>query len=131
MNHRRRKAIVAVIVLAAALGGILAYARWGRTRTIASDEEMIKKALYKKNNWEENMALTMSTRANDGKYASGAINGEYGGGLWFAQKVKGEWKIVADGNGIPSCESIAEYPDFPNSLLKACFDTKTSELKNR
>lgn len=95
-----------------------------------SDEEMIRAALYKKNSWPEGSVNVVVTK-NDGTYAKGTANSQGGGGLFFAVKRAGEWKIVADGNGIIPCDSLKDYPDYPNSLIPECYDTVKGELVKR
>jgi hypothetical protein len=41
--------------------------------------------------------------------------------MWFAALVDGEWRIVWDGNGVIDCPSVDPYPDFPASMIPACF----------
>jgi hypothetical protein len=96
--------------------------------------ELIKQALIKKNNWTNGDDLIVSISKNDGTYASGGVkekNAEAGGGYFFAAKVAGVWKIVADGNGTISCESLAPYPDYPISMIPECWDEKTGKSVNR
>jgi hypothetical protein len=49
----------------------------------------------------------------------------------FAVKDNGIVKILADGNGIISCDSFTAYPDYPSYLVSACMDPKTDELVTR
>lgn len=87
----------------------------------ASDSELITKALYEKNQWPEG-SVTVSVTSNDGTYAKGMAGGQGGGGLFFAEKKAGAWKIVYDGNGIIPCDNLKDYPDFPKTLIPTCFD---------
>lgn len=94
----------------------------------------IKEALIKKNNWKNGNDLIVTVKTNDGTYASGGIkeqNAEAGGGYFFAVKDKGEWVIVADGNGTMSCASIAPYPNYPTTLIPECWDEQTNTLITR
>jgi hypothetical protein len=95
-----------------------------------SDADLIKNALYQKNKWQD-MGITITIKTNDGTYASGSVNGQGGGGYFYAIKVTGVWKIVADGNGIISCADLAPYPDYPKSLIPECFDQSTQNIVNR
>jgi hypothetical protein len=99
--------------------------------TSANDAELIKAALYKKNNWPNNNAVKVVVNTNDGIYASGTAGGQGGGGYFYAAKVNGEWKIVADGNGIISCSDLTPYPNYPKSLIPSCFDQATQNIVNR
>jgi hypothetical protein len=61
------------------------------------------------------------------------VNGKDGGGggIYFAVKVNGEWKIVADGNGVISCDSLKDYPDYPNTLIPACYQGPEGKIVKR
>lgn len=94
----------------------------------------ISEALIKKNNWDPKIQLEITVKTNDGKYASGGVTEKGamgGGGMFFATKVQGVWKIVADGNGIAQCSELAPYPDFPTSLIPQCWDVATNKLVTR
>jgi hypothetical protein len=95
------------------------------TTKTENDSELIKTALYKKNNWPSTEILNVTVSSNDGTYAKGSINGNGGGGYFFAKKVGADWIIVADGNGIITCESLSNYPDYPSSLIPECYNEKT------
>lgn len=95
-----------------------------------SDNDLIRKALYKKNNWEQGV-VTVTVSTNDGTYASGTATAQGGGGYFYAKKVGGEWVIVADGNGIISCASLEKYPDYPNTLISGCYDEATGQTVKR
>jgi len=86
------------------------------------DNELIKNALFDKNGWKETDGITVTVSTNDGKYASGGATAKGGGGYFFAIKENGQWKIVADGNGTISCESLKPYPDYPTTLIPECWD---------
>ena len=98
---------------------------------VANDSDLIKTALFKKNGWPDDNSITVKVDTNDGTYASGTAGGQGGGGYFYAIKVAGEWKIVADGNGEISCASLAPYPDYPKSLIPMCFDDSTQKNINR
>lgn len=91
------------------------------------DNALIKKALFLKNNWADDGSLTFTVSTNDGKYASGGVSAQGGGGYFFAAKVNDKWEIVADGNGVISCSSLVKYPDFPKTLIPECWDDKTQK----
>lgn len=93
--------------------------------------ELIKQALIKKNNWTNGDDLIITISKNEGTYISGGVkdkNAEAGGGYFFAVKAGGVWKIIADGNGTISCESLVPYPDYPKSFIPECWDEKTGKL---
>jgi hypothetical protein len=95
--------------------------------------EIIKALLVEKNNWNPN-DIKVTVSENDGQYATGGVGSETpqgGGGLWFAAKVGGEWKIVYDGNGIISCDALTDYPDFPSSMIPECYDYSAEKMVQR
>ncbi len=96
--------------------------------------EAIKQALIKKNNWAEDMSLEVTINKREGIYVSGGVrekNTETGGGYFFAVQDGNEWVIVADGNGIISCESVDLYPEYPTSLIAKCWDNTSQNLIKR
>lgn len=101
------------------------------TLSLGEENNLVKQALLKKYPaWNEN-EITIKVNTNDGKYASGSATSTGGGGYFFAANVNGVWKIVADGNGTISCESLKDYPDFPNTLIPECFDETTGKSITR
>lgn len=96
-----------------------------------SDQDLIRKALFAENGWPDDETIKVVVKTNNGKYASGSVNGSGGGGYFFAAKVGGEWKIVADGNGTISCETLDSYPDYPKSLIPECFNQATGKIIKR
>lgn len=87
--------------------------------------ESIKQALIKKNNWAKDMNLEVTISKREGIYVSGGVREKdtmAGGGYFFAVQDGGEWVIVADGNGVISCESVDLYPEYPSSLIPECWD---------
>jgi hypothetical protein len=95
---------------------------WEEGCPLPEDAALIKAALFKKNNWPDDNSLTFVLTENDGKYAHGTVNGQGGGGYWYAAKVNGVWAIVADGNGMITCASLKNYPDYPKNLIPSCYD---------
>jgi len=93
--------------------------------------ELIKTALFKKNNWKESDGITVHISTNDGKYASGTSTAQGGGGYFYAVKDSGIWVIVADGNGIIDCSSLIKYPDYPKILIPECYNTSTNKTVKR
>lgn len=97
----------------------------------ANDSELIKQALFKKNNWTDDGSMTLTVSTNDGKYASGGVTAEGGGGYFYAAKVNDAWKIVADGNGVILCTNLTAYPDYPKTLISECFDEASNKSIKR
>jgi hypothetical protein len=98
---------------------------------IENDAELIKTALFKKNNWPANENLNVTISTNDGTYVAGSVGGEGGGGYFYAEKVNGVWEIVADGNGTISCSIFTKYPNFPKTLIPECYDETTQDVVKR
>lgn len=101
------------------------------TPTIVDDNALIEKALFDKNKWQEADNITIQISTNNGTYASGTVTALGGGGYFFAAKVNGTWKIVADGNGMILCSNLTNYPEFPKTLIPECYDSTTSKLVKR
>lgn len=101
------------------------------TSETQSDRELIRAALFKKNNWPADDSITVKVSTNDGTYASGTAGGTGGGGYFFAKKVNGAWVIVADGNGVITCAQLLPYPDFPKNLISECYDESTQKTVTR
>ena len=74
---------------------------------------------------------TISVSIIEGLYAKGMANSTGGGGIWFAAKTSGNWKLIWDGNGIIDCGVLTSYPNFPTSLIPSCFDTTSNKLLTR
>lgn len=92
-----------------------------------NDNELIRQALFNKNNWKENNDITVKISTNDGKYASGTVTSQGSGGYFYAIKINNIWEIVADGNGVILCGYLSKYPDYPNTLIPECWD-ETKEI---
>lgn len=77
-----------------------------------------------------NMTITVSKIT--GNFAQGGAKEPeaVGGGMWFAAKVGGLWKLVWDGNGTISCTSIDPY-NFPVSMIPQCWNDATGKLITR
>lgn len=75
--------------------------------------------------------LNITVSKVDGNYAEGGASGSGGGGMWFAAKVDGSWKLVWDGNGQIDCTSISPYPDFPVTMISECWSTSSGKLIKR
>ena len=75
--------------------------------------------------------LNYSINKVEDNYASGAVNGTGGGGMWFAAKVGENWVIVSDGNGTIDCSSLTPYPNFPTDIIPECWNSSTNKLITR
>lgn len=75
-----------------------------------------------------NMTITVSKIV--GNFAQGGASAEGGGGMWFAAKVGGVWKLAWDGNGTISCTSINPY-NFPVSMIPECWNDATQKSVTR
>lgn len=78
----------------------------------------------------EDIKVIISKR--EGNYIVGGVSfsDEVSGGMLFAAKTNGAWKIVYDGNGVCSCSALS-IVDFPKTLVKECLDDNTSEVVAR
>ncbi len=104
---------------------------WEESCPTEDDNELIKQALFKKNSWKESDGITVTVSTNDGKYASGTVTAQGGGGYFYAVKVEGAWEIVADGNGVIMCSNLEKYPDYPKTLIPECFDQSSGKSIQR
>lgn len=75
--------------------------------------------------------LSYTLKKVEGNYASGAVNGTGGGGMWFAANVNGAWQIVSDGNGVTLCSDLTPYPNFSKDMIPECWDSATNKLITR
>lgn len=90
----------------------------------------IRAALIVKHGTESG-SLNITASKIEGDYASGGAAGPGDGGMWFAAKVNGDWKLVWDGNGQINCSDIVPYPGFPNVMIPECWDTVTQKIVKR
>ncbi len=90
----------------------------------------IKEALVSKHGSSAE-SLTISVSKIQNGYASGGASGSGGGGMWFAAKEGGVWKLVWDGNGSILCSDLASYPNFPSSMIGECWNDQTQKMVNR
>ncbi len=74
--------------------------------------------------------LTISVSKIEGNFAQGGATEQGGGGMWFAAKVNGSWKLAWDGNGTIGCEDIAPY-NFPISMIPECWSNASQKLIKR
>lgn len=91
---------------------------------------VIKKYITLKRGGNEN-DLTITVSKIDGDYAQGGAGGQGGGGMWFAAKQDGTWRLVWDGNGTIDCDSFSLYPNFSKTILPECYDTATQNMIKR
>ena len=93
---------------------------------------VIAKYIAQKGGSDEN-SVTISVSTVEGNYAKGMVSfkDEMGGGLWFAAKEDGVWKLVWDGNGIIKCSDLTLYPEFSKKLIPQCFDDTTQGMVER
>jgi len=75
-----------------------------------------------------NMTITVSKIV--GSFAQGGAAASGSGGMWFAAKVGGVWKLAWDGNGTISCTSIDPY-NFPVSMIPECWNDATQKIVTR
>lgn len=73
-------------------------------------------------------SLNITISKVEGNYAQGGASGQGGGGMWFAAKVLGAWKLIWDGNGQINCADIAPYPAFPKDMISECWDTTANKI---
>lgn len=73
-------------------------------------------------------SLNITITKVDGDYASGMASAQAGGGIWYAAKVNGIWKLVWDGNGTISCSSLTAYPGFPKDMIPECWDSSNNPV---
>lgn len=75
-------------------------------------------------------SMNITVSKIQGNFAEGMAGGTGGGGMWFAAKVNGTWKLAWDGNGTISCAQINPY-NFPNTLVPECWDDATQKTVTR
>ena len=75
--------------------------------------------------------LTITVSKIQGHYAQGSVSSLGGGGMWFAAKVNGVWKLVWDGNGTVGCEATASYPDLPTAWVPECYNSTLERMIKR
>lgn len=97
-----------------------------------SAKDQITHALSQKNNWDASrVELNITTIEGDFAKGNVKLKDEMGGGLWFAARVNGDWKIVYDGNGIITCDQLGNYQNFPKDLIPSCYDKQTEKMLAR
>jgi hypothetical protein len=74
--------------------------------------------------------MTITVSKIVGNFAQGGAAATGGGGMWFAAKVNGVWKLAWDGNGTISCTSVNPY-NFPATMIPQCWDDATQKLVTR
>ncbi|MDP3987761.1 MAG: hypothetical protein Q8P80_01315 [Candidatus Levybacteria bacterium] len=91
---------------------------------------VIKQTLAAKHGSDAN-TLNISVSKIQGDYAQGGATEQGGGGMWFAAKVNGSWKLVWDGNGVILCSDLTAYPNFPTDMIPECYDQTTQKIVKR
>lgn len=76
-------------------------------------------------------SLKISVSKIEGLYAEGMASSTGGGGMWFAAKVGGNWKLVWDGNGTIDCSVLTPYPNFPTDMIPECWNSATQTTAKR
>jgi hypothetical protein len=97
------------------------------TATIISD---VRKGLITEHG-QNAASLNITVSKIEGDYAQGAASEQGGGGMWFAAKVNGVWKLVWDGNGTIQCSNVAPYPNFPTSMIPQCWNDSDQSIVKR
>jgi hypothetical protein len=104
------------------------------TKAKAEDNNLIisviKKQIALKHKTEE-ASLIVNVSEVDGDFAKGSVSDDFSGGMWFAQKEDGVWKLVWDGNGIIECSTFDLYPNFSKTMIPQCYDAKIQDIVNR
>jgi hypothetical protein len=105
------------------------------TPTPTIDEESILKQAIKSaliaEHGSQASSLSVTVSKINGNYASGGAAEQNGGGMWFATKVNGIWKLVWDGNGTISCSNFTLYPNYPTNMVPECWDEANQKLIKR
>ncbi len=93
-------------------------------------ETVVKKYIALKHNSDEGV-LNVTVSKIEGNYAQGGVSDGGGGGIWFAAKEDGVWKLVWDGNGVILCSDLTLYPDFPSSMIPECWNDASQDIVAR
>lgn len=99
---------------------------------VEGDAKLIEEALIAKELDLKDMKVEIKKHL--GSEIEGAVvpvSAPAGGGYVFAKKTAEGMKIVADGNGIISCEAMEAYPDFSTYLIPECYNELTGNLEAR
>lgn len=91
--------------------------------TLEEDAQKIQQALIAKGLDLSDMKVVIHKHL--GNYISGGVvpvSAPAGGGYVFAAKKDGVVHIVADGNGVITCDAFKEYPEFPTYFVPECLD---------
>jgi hypothetical protein len=93
-------------------------------------ETVMRKYISNQHGGDENSYSITVSKIN-GNYAQGGVSTDDGGGIWFAVKEDGVWKLVWDGNGVVNCSAVSLYPDFPTTMIPLCFDETVQDAVKR
>lgn len=91
--------------------------------TVEEDAQKIKEALIGKGLDLTGMKVEITKHM--GRYIGGyvvPVSEPAGGGYVFAVKEDNKVTVVADGNGVITCEMLKDYPDYPTHLISECVD---------
>jgi hypothetical protein len=122
--------ILSLVILLAAASAYFLYFRQNQPPKSKDKIAQIEQALAAKNRWDEGKAEVVLQK-DMGDYATGETkltDSQTGGGVWFAAKVDGEWKIVWDGIGSVMCADLEQYPNYPSELIAECYDIKSGKI---
>lgn len=91
----------------------------GENNTVENSPEQIVRRLLGPEQLASNPEITISKATDD--YIKADIFLNPGGFYLLAARVGGEWRKVAEGNGIPACQDVAQY-NFPRDIVSSCLD---------
>ncbi len=97
--------------------------------TVDGDAEKIKQVLIAKGLDLTGMEVIIHNHL--GKYIAGGVvpvSRLGGGGYVFAVKEGDNIKVLADGNGVITCASFIDYPEYPSYLVPECIDGEGSQV---
>jgi hypothetical protein len=84
--------------------------------------ELIIKQLLIEKYGESANDMTVTVSQQQGNYARGGVTEPGGGGMWLAVRIKGDWQLVFDGNGVPDCTMLKTTYSFPSDMLVGVCD---------
>lgn len=97
------------------------------------DETAIKNALLKNYNQSQDR-INLLVLETQGRFAQGIVSffPDERVWLWLAYREDDQqgWLLVHDGQGLPSCQKLAEI-SFPASLASQCWDQDAGIIVNR
>jgi len=96
-----------------------------KTDDVTTLEEKLKKMLATEHDWDIDLTSVNISQMSEHHARGGVMfyakeTGEEGeGGYLYASNIKGEWEVIAQGNGQISCELLSEY-EFPEDMEDQC-----------